>query len=90
MDSQQSFAIFLLDIGEFLVNSFNEAFNKGQLSLTQKQTIITLIPKENKPREFLGNWGPLFLLNVDFKPLSGVLAKRLKTVLPEIISSEQN
>ena len=67
--------IFWPDIGEFLVNSFNEAFNKGQLSLTQKQAIITLIPKGNKPREFLGNWRPLSLLNVDYKLLYGVLAK---------------
>ena len=83
------YKFFWPDIGKFLINSFNEAFNKGQLSLTQKQAIITLIPKGNKPREFLGNWRPLSLLNVDYKLLSGVLAKRLKTVLPEIISSEQ-
>ena len=91
MDSQQSFFynFFWPDIGEFLVNSFNEAFNNGQLSLTQKQAIITLIPKGNKPSEFLGNWHPLSHLNVDYKLLAGVLAKRLKTVLPEIISSEQ-
>ena len=29
------YKFFWPDIGEFLVNSFNEAFNKGQLSLTQ-------------------------------------------------------
>ena len=69
------YTFFWPDIGEFLVNSFNEAFNKGQLSLTQKQAIIALIPKGNKPREFLGNWHPLSLLNVDYKLLSGVLAK---------------
>ena len=75
------YKFFWTDIGEFLINSFNEAFNKGQLSLTQKQAIITLIPKGNKPREFLGNWCPLSLLNVDYKLLSGVFAKQLKTVL---------
>ena len=57
--------------------------------MTQKQGIITLLPKGVKPRQYIKNWQPLALLNVDYKLLSGVLASRLKQVLPKIISMEQ-
>ena len=36
----------------------------GSLSVTQKQGIITCIPKPNKPRYILKNWRPIILLNV--------------------------
>ena len=83
------YKFFWADIGKFLLYSFNESLQKGQLSLTQKQSIITCIPKGNKPREFLHNKRPISLLNVDYKILSGILAERLKNVLPEIIRQTQ-
>ena len=67
----------------------NDSFTNGELSITQKQGLITLIPKGNKPRELIKNWRPITLLNVDYKPLSGVLALRMKEVLPSVILSEQ-
>ena len=77
------------DISSFLINSFNEAFTKGELSITQKQGIIICLPKGNKPREFLKHRRPISLLNIDYKILSGVLADRLKKILPKIISETQ-
>ena len=71
------------------MNSLNEAFQVGELSQTQKQGIITLLPKGDKPREFIKNWRPISLINVDCKLLSGVLACRIKKVLPKIIGNEQ-
>jgi len=32
------------------------------MSVTQREEIITGIPKENKPRHFLTNWRPISLL----------------------------
>ena len=83
------YKFFWKDIGSFLLNSFNESFTKGELSLTQKQSIITCIPKGNKPREFLKHRRPISLLNIDYKILSGILAGRLKNVLPKVISNSQ-
>ena len=83
------YKFFWRDLGSFLLDSINESFLVGELSITQKQAIVSLLPKGNKPREFIKNWRPISLLNVDYKLLSGVLAKRLKSVLPSIISSEQ-
>ena len=45
--------------------------------------------KGDKPREFLKNWRPISLLNVDYKILSGVLAARIKPVLCQTINADQ-
>ena len=83
------YTIFWNQIGVFLLRSLNEAFIKGEFSITQKQSVITCIPKGDKPKQFLKNWRPISLLNVDYKNLSGVLAKRMKMVLPSVISYNQ-
>ena len=72
-----------------MINSINESFNVGELSVTQKQGLISLIPKGNKPRDLIKNWRPITLLNTDYKLLSGALANRLKKVLPNLIRHEQ-
>ena len=43
---------FWRDLKRFIVNSLNYGYQKGELSITQKQGIITCLPKENKPRHF--------------------------------------
>ena len=40
-------------MGQFIVRSVNYGFSKGELSITQREGIITCIPKENKPRQFV-------------------------------------
>ena len=80
---------FFPDIGIFLVRSLNEGFNKGELSITQYQGVITCIPKEGKPKQFIKNWRPISLLNVSYKLLSACLARRIKRVLPLIIHDSQ-
>ena len=83
------YKFFWADIGKFLINSFNESFDIGHLSFTQKQCIITCIPKVNKPREFMNNKSPISLLNIDCKILFGILANRVKAILPKVIGDTQ-
>ena len=83
------FKVFWKDIGHFVVRSINSSFDEGALSFTQKQGIITCIPKENKPRQFLKNWRPITLLNTVYKIASGSIANRLKSILPLLVSKEQ-
>ena len=72
------YKFFWNDIGTFVINSINDSFCKGELSITQKQGLISLIPKGNKQRDLIKNWRPITLLNIDYKLLSGALANRLK------------
>ena len=76
-------------ISDPLINSINECFEKGEMPVSQKQAIITLIEKKVKDRSSLENWQPISLLNVDTKIMTKVLAARIKEVLPSIIHHNQ-
>jgi hypothetical protein len=61
----------------------------GQVLPTLNATFLTLIPKEelvNHPKQFR----PIALCNVIYKILTKVIARRLKPILPLIISPEQS
>ena len=51
--SSEFFKIFWIDIGELLIRSLNYSFQSGNFSITQRQGIISILPKGDKPREFL-------------------------------------
>ena len=60
-------------LGTFLVLTLNHSFEKGQLSTSQKQAIISLIEKKDKDKPFIKNWRPIPLINVDIKVASKAL-----------------
>lgn len=51
-------------------------------------SFLTLIPKKNV-LEYLGDFHPISLCNTVYKIFSKILAKRLKGLLPKLISKEQ-
>ena len=71
------------------MNSYNEAFNKRSLSVSQKRGTITLIPKGDENLSDLKKWRPISLLNIDYKILSKALAKRMEQHLPKLIHYDQ-
>ena len=81
---------FWESLGELLVDSLNCSFDKGELSNSQKQAIITLIEKKDKDKRKISNWRPISLINVDVKIGSKAIALRLQTVLPRIIHHNQH
>ena len=83
------YCTFWLDLGDMLVGALNEAYNRGGMSNSQKQGVITLIEKEGKNAMYVKNYRPITLLNVDYKILSKVLARRIKEVLGEIVHHDQ-
>ncbi len=83
------YKFFWKDLGDILLQNLNNGYETGRLSITQRQGIVTSLPKPGKPREFLKNWTPITLLNVDYEILSGVLALRMRNVVGDLISSDQ-
>ena len=76
--SADFFKVFLKQLGVFVLRSLNHGYAIRELSISQKQGIITCIPKDNKPKIFLKNWRPLTLLDTVYKLASGTLSIELK------------
>ena len=77
-------------IGALVTNSFIEAFDRGELSYTEKQGVITLLHKGNGlDKEDLNNWRSITLTNTDYKILAKVLAERVSGVIPKLVSEDQ-
>ena len=83
------YKIFWNDIKGFLVDSLNYSYNEGSLSEIQSQSLITLLPKQDKDTSNLKNWRPISLLNTDYKITAKAIANRIKPLLPSIISDTQ-
>ena len=83
------FKFFWKQLGPFVVRALNQAYRDGELSTTQKEGLITCIPKGNKPKEYIKNWRPISLLNVIYKIGSACIANRIKKVLPQLINDDQ-
>ena len=76
-------------ISDSFTRCVNECFDKGEMSCSQKQAVITLIENKGKDRSLLENWRPIFLVNVDTKIMTKAIAARIKNVLPDIIHCDQ-
>lgn len=80
----------LLDVvGTKLTADVLHVLNGNKLPEGWNDTIISLIPKKEKP-EWVSDLRPISLCNVTYKVVSKVLAGRLKTVLDEVISPSQS
>ena len=49
------FQMFWKQIGHFVVRAIKYGFNNGCRSITQKQGVVTCIPKDNTPKQFKNN-----------------------------------
>ena len=84
------FKVFWRQLSHFIVRAMNYSCEIDALPNTLTQGIITCIPKSGKDKMFLKNWRPISLLNVTYKIFSGIIARRIRSVLPEIISEDQS
>ena len=75
-------------VGEELTAVLTEAFELHYLPLTMREGTIILIHK-NGPRECLGNYRPITLLNCGYKLLAKALAIRFASVLHHVIGPQQ-
>eukprot|EP00253_Pinus_taeda_P025817 PITA_25817 len=63
-------------------------FSKCKMGSNIKSTHLALIPKDTNPQSF-DRFRPISLCNVSYKIITKILANRLKTILPSIISENQ-
>ena len=87
--TEEFYVCFFAEVGSLLVSTLNFCHDKGELTSSQKQAVITLIEKRGKDKRFIKNWRPISLLNVDVKIASKVLAVRLKKVINKLIAYDQ-
>jgi len=83
------YAYFFDLLGNDLIASFNKAHEKGELSISQRRGIITLVPQEDGSLLDLSNWRPITLLNVYLKIASKAIAKCIEPTIPNLIHSDQ-
>ena len=80
---------FWNDVVGPLIDCYNDPYQKGEMSISQRRGVISLIPKKNKDNLLLKNWRPVSLLNTDYKIATKCIATRLEKVLPTLINSDQ-
>lgn len=81
---------FWPSLGEWMLACFNTAFANGQLSPEQRRGLISLLPKKGKDKNYIKNWRPISLLNVDFKVLAKSISQRLFFLIPRLIHFNQS
>ena len=79
------YKMFWNGIKEYYIKSINLSFQNGELMELQKQSIITLLPKNGKDNLLLEKWRPISLLNVDYKITAKAITNIIKKVLPKLI-----
>uniref|UniRef100_A0A3Q1EXS2 Reverse transcriptase domain-containing protein n=1 Tax=Acanthochromis polyacanthus TaxID=80966 RepID=A0A3Q1EXS2_9TELE len=80
---------FIHKLAPLLLNMFTHSFEIGSLPPSLLQASISLILKKDKDPLSCNSYRPISLLNVDYKILAKLLAIRLETVLPGVISPDQ-
>ena len=82
------YSCFLDILGNDLVDIYNDIFNRGTLSETQRTSIVTLLPKEGDQCDPT-NWRPISLLSTDYKILAKVFQLRLSKIMPTLVNNHQ-
>ena len=86
---KEFYKLFFPVFGHSFVNMVNGCFEDGQLTESQRLGYISLLCKKLDVPQFLTNWRPISLLNVDYKIISKSICNRLKLVMSSLISVDQ-
>ena len=57
--TKEFYETFWNELNEIFIDSVLEAKEKGHLSISKKQAIITLIEKNDRDKRFIKNWRPI-------------------------------
>ena len=79
---------FSSQLTPILQQVYNNIFLQRQLTDTQKQSLVKLLPKKPRPT-VISHWRPISLLNIDYKILSKIITSRTAPLLSPYISQTQ-
>jgi hypothetical protein len=80
---------FWNELGPLLLGVANTSMQEEKLPNSMLNGIITLTPKKGE-LILLSNWRPITLLNTDYKLITRCLARRIISVLPDLITADQS
>ncbi|KAL2611365.1 hypothetical protein R1flu_023057 [Riccia fluitans] len=75
------------EISSHCLQFLREAWQQQRIGKSNTRAIVKLIPKSDKKEE-VRNWRPISLLNLSYKLIGRVLAKRLKSTLSKLVDEE--
>jgi hypothetical protein len=87
--STELYRVIWQEVEEVFFNAINKAIEAGELSASQRQSVIKLLKKKGKCELDLENWRPISLMNYDAKIFAKLLAHRMEKVLANIIHCDQ-
>lgn len=77
------------DLAQFLLDMYNESFDRGRLPPSLSEAIISLILKDGKDPLECKNYRPISLISCDSKILSKILTNRLDKAIAFLIHPDQ-
>lgn len=80
---------FWPELSPILIPALQNLLDCGVAPESWKTASICLIPKKDKDPQECASYRPISLLNTDYKILAKILARRLETVLPQVIKPDQ-
>ena len=86
--SAEFYSFFWPDMGNLIVKYVNDAKQAGELFITHRRGLLTLIPKKGCQKS-LANKRPICLLDVLYKLIAKVIANRLQSVIGKLINKDQ-
>ena len=90
MVSPPEFYQFFADsLADFYHIVLEACYELRDLPASTREALICLLFKKGDKR-LPKNWRPISLLNTDYKILAKILAARFRTLLPYLLSSDQN
>ena len=76
--SKKFYMCFFEKLADPLIQALNQSFVDGEMSISQRQAVITLTETKGKEKRYIQNWHPISFINVDAKVASKCLALRLQ------------
>lgn len=73
-----------------LKKCFNHVLTGGEIPPSWKRAVVSVIHKPGKDKTLCGSYRPISVLNIDYRIFTTILAKRLESIIPELMDTDQS